>query len=153
MAGRIVHFEVPYDDAERARDFYSSLFGWQLQWLPEMDYTMVSTGPMSEQGVPTEPGFINGGMARREGPVEHPVVVIDVDDIDATLEAVGERGGSTLMGRQPVGDMGFTAYFRDCEGNVMGLWQSAAPLGGDSQAAAQAAAQAQGAGSEPDYTV
>lgn len=147
MAGRIVHFEVPYDDADRARDFYSSLFGWQLQWLPEMDYTMVATGPMSEQGMPTEPGFINGGMAKREGPVEHPVVVIDVDDIDATLKAVGDKGGSTLMERQPVGDMGFTAYFRDCEGNVMGLWQNAAPQPSEGQQ------RGQGAGGEPDYAV
>jgi hypothetical protein len=27
MTGRVVHFEVPYDDADRARAFYSDLFG------------------------------------------------------------------------------------------------------------------------------
>lgn len=144
MSGRIVHFEVPYDDAERARAFYSGLFGWELQWLPDMDYTMVTTGPMSDQGRPTEPGYINGGMAKREGPLEHPVVVIDVDDIDATLAAVGEQGGSTVVPRQPVGDMGFAAYFRDCEGNLMGLWETAAPASGQGAQTAQAA---------PDYDV
>jgi hypothetical protein len=132
MAGRIVHFEVPYDDADRARDFYSGLFGWELQWLPDMDYTMVTTGPMSQDGRPTEPGYINGGMMKREAPTEHPVVVIDVEDIDATLAAVGQRGGSTVMAKQPVGDMGFSAYFTDSEGNLMGLWQTATAPTGDS---------------------
>ena len=123
MSGRIVHFELPFDDGARARAFYSELFGWQLQDVPGMDYSLVMTGPVDEQGS-TEPGYINGGMTERGGPVEHPVVTIDVDDIDATLRAVAERGGATVVGRQPVGPMGWTAYFRDPEGNVIGLWQT-----------------------------
>ena len=130
MTGRIVHFEVPYDDAGRAREFYSGLFGWKLEEAPGMDYTMVTTGPVSEQGMSSEPGYINGGMMRRQTPTEHPVLVIDVDDIDATLAAVAERGGSTVVSRQPVGEMGFMAYFNDCEGNLMGLWQTVRPQGG-----------------------
>lgn len=130
MTGRIVHFEVPYDDAGRAREFYSGLFGWKLEEAPGMDYTMVTTGPVSEQGMSSEPGYINGGMMRRQAPTEHPVLVIDVDDIDATLAAVAERGGSTVLARQPVGEMGFMAYFNDCEGNLMGLWQTARPQDG-----------------------
>ncbi|MDF2093788.1 VOC family protein [Knoellia sp. 3-2P3] len=125
MSGRVVHFELPFDDGARARSFYADLFGWQLQDVPGMDYSLVMTGPVDERGS-TEPGYINGGMTQRGGPVERPVVTIDVDDIDATLAAVAERGGSTLVERQPVGDMGWTAYFRDPEGNVMGLWQTAA---------------------------
>ncbi|MDF2146710.1 VOC family protein [Knoellia sp. p5-6-4] len=128
MSGRVVHFELPFDDGARARSFYADLFGWQLQDVPGMDYSLVMTGPVDERGS-TEPGYINGGMTQRGGPVERPVVTIDVDDIDATLAAVAERGGSTLVERQPVGDMGWTAYFSDPEGNVMGLWQTAARQG------------------------
>ena len=105
MSGRVVHFELPFDDGARARSFYTELFGWQLQDVPGMDYSLVMTGPVGEQGS-TEPGYINGGMTERGGPVEHPVVTIDVDDIEATLEAVAARGGSTVVGRQPVGPMG-----------------------------------------------
>ena len=125
MSGRIVHFEVPFDDGDRARAFYGDLFGWKLQHMPDMQYTLVMTGPVSEQGVSSEPGYINGGMMQREAPVQHPVLVIDVDDIDATLAAVGERGGSMVVPKQPVGEMGFSAYFTDPEGNLMGLWESA----------------------------
>jgi hypothetical protein len=125
MSARVVHFEVPFDDADRALSFYREVFDWQVQSLPEMAYNVVSTGPVSDQGMPTEPGYIGGGMLQREAPVTAPVVTLAVDDIDATLAAVEKHGGSTVNGKQPVGDMGFAAYFTDSEGNVMGLWQNA----------------------------
>lgn len=125
MTGRVVHFEIPFDDGQRARSFYRNVFGWELQELPEMDYTMVTSGPSGEQG-PTEPGYINGGMLDRStSPAAGPVVVVDVDNIDTALEEIEKLGGSTVVGRTPVGDMGFSAYFTDPEGNVMGLWESA----------------------------
>ena len=37
----------------------------------------------------------------------------------------GRLGGKTVWGREPVGGMGFAAYFADSEGNVLGLWQTA----------------------------
>ena len=124
MSGRVVHFEMPYDDAARAKAFYRDVFGWELADWEGAPYTMVSTGPSGDQG-PTEPGFINGGIGPRSGPDDHPRVVVDVDDIDRTLAAVQDRGGTVVLGRQPVGDMGFTAYFTDTEGNVVGLWETA----------------------------
>jgi predicted enzyme related to lactoylglutathione lyase len=123
VSGRVVHFEVPFDDQERASAFYSEVFGWQLQAMPEMSYVLVTTGP-SDGGPPSEPGFVNGGLMARGGPVSGPVVTLDVDDIDACLADVERRGGTVVAARQPVGSMGFSAYFTDPEGNVMGLWQS-----------------------------
>ncbi|MDT0164196.1 VOC family protein [Actinotalea sp. AC32] len=127
MSGRVVHFEIPYDDRERASAFYREVFGWKVDHMAEFDYTGVTTGPMSEDGSTTaEPGYINGGMAKRgDVPGGGSVVTIDVEDIDATLSRIDGLGGSTVMGRTDVGGMGFTAYFRDCEGNVVGLWQNA----------------------------
>ena len=124
MHGRVVHFEVPFDDGDRAQDFYREVFGWQIQPMPEMDYTIVSTGPSGEQG-PTEPGYIGGGMFQRQAPNSNPVIVINVDDIDDTLAHVEKNGGSTVTAKMPVGEMGFAAYFSDSEGNMMGLWQNA----------------------------
>ena len=34
--GKVVHFEIPFDDKARAMEFYSSCFGWQLADMPEM---------------------------------------------------------------------------------------------------------------------
>jgi uncharacterized protein len=125
MSGRVVHFEIPADDVERAKGFYRDAFGWTLNSMPDMNYTMVGTTPTDERGMPKEPGAINGGMMQRQEPLTTPVVTVDVDDIDKTLERVESLGGSTVIPRQPVADMGFVAYFRDSEGNLMGLWQNA----------------------------
>ena len=126
MSGKVVHFEIPFDDGDRARGFYKEIFCWQLQTMPEMGgYTIVMSGPSGDSG-PTEAGFINGGMLSRDGAATPgPVIVVDVDSIDATLEKIGGLGGSTLVGKTPVGDMGFAAYFTDPEGNVLGLWETA----------------------------
>lgn len=126
MSRRVVHFEIPYDDAERARAFYAAAFDWQLTPVPELDYTLVTTGPSGDAG-PTEPGYIDGGMARREPPLGAPTVVVDVDDIDASLAEIERLGGATVLTKTAVGDMGFSAYFKDPEGNVVGLWQTADP--------------------------
>jgi hypothetical protein len=125
MSARVVHFEVPFDDADRASSFYRDVFDWQLQPMPEMKYTIVSTGPMSDEGMPAEPGYIGGGMMQREAPVSTPVITMQVDDIDATLIAVEKHGGTAVGQKLQVGEMGFAAYFNDSEGNLMGLWQNA----------------------------
>jgi predicted enzyme related to lactoylglutathione lyase len=125
MAGRVVHFEIPYEDGDRAQRFYKDAFDWQLQSMPGMGYVLVTTGPTGDSG-PTEPGFINGGMLSRESaPTGGPLVVVDVESIDEALQRIGELGGETVVGKQPVGDMGFSAYVKDTEGNVVGLWETA----------------------------
>lgn len=126
MSGRVVHFEIPFDDGDRARSFYQEAFGWSLQTIPEMSYTMVTSGPSGERG-PTEPGFINGGMFERgQGTATGPTVVVEVESIDRALASIERLGGKTVAGRQAVGDMGFAAYFTDPEGNIVGLWEPAA---------------------------
>jgi predicted enzyme related to lactoylglutathione lyase len=124
MSGRIVHFEIPFDDQDRASAFYEKAFGWQLASMPGMGYTLVTTGPSGDTG-PTEPGFINGGMLQRQHPITSPVITVDVDDIDAALTTIDELGGSTVRGKEPVGEMGFAAYATDSEGNLLGLWETA----------------------------
>ncbi len=125
MSGRVVHFEIPADDLGRAEDFYRAAFGWNLSSMPGMSYTLAGTTPTNEQGMPTIPGAINGGMLERQAPVTTPVITIDVEDIDKALETIGTLGGSTVRPKQPVMEMGFAAYFTDSEGNLMGLWQTA----------------------------
>ena len=90
MSGRVVHFEIPYDDGDRARAFYEKAFGWQLMSPPGMEYTLVTSGPSGDSG-PTEAGFINGGMMQRQGPFTGLAVV------DGTLRC-GERVIATLRG-------------------------------------------------------
>jgi predicted enzyme related to lactoylglutathione lyase len=124
---KVVHFEIPADDLDRAKNFYGSVFGWQLQTVPMPggEYTTVITTPVDEQTqMPTEPGAINGGIfVRNESPVTSPVITVDVDGIDDALKQIEDQGGSTVTPRTPIPGMGAFAYFKDPEGNVLGLWE------------------------------
>lgn len=122
---KVVHFEIPTDDLTRAQRFYSKVFGWKMNPMPEMGYVIVGTTESDENGMPKETGAINGGMLKRKDPVRVPVITIGVRNIDVALVQVEKNGGKIVSTKMPVGDMGFAAYFKDSEGNVIGLWQNA----------------------------
>lgn len=124
LADSVVHFEIPVDKIDRAQKFYKETFGWTINAMPEMDYTLVGTTPTNEQGRPTEPGAINGGMLVREEPVKNTVVTISVKSIDDAEKTIMKNGGKMIRKKMPVADMGFAAYFKDTEGNVVGLWET-----------------------------
>jgi predicted enzyme related to lactoylglutathione lyase len=121
---KVVHFELPADDIGRAKGFYSSTFGWQLDDMEGMDYTIVRTVDVDEQQLPKDPGAINGGMMRRSSDTPSPVITINVDSINDSLKKVEAEGGSVVQPRQEIPGMGAFAYFKDTEGNVMGLWEN-----------------------------
>lgn len=122
--GGVVHFEIPADDRERARKFYQEALDWRIEPVPGMDYSMVITADMDANGQPVAAGAINGGMMAREGQITNPVITVDVPDINATLKRVEQLGGSVVMPKNEIPGMGYTAYFKDSEGNVMGLWEN-----------------------------
>lgn len=125
MSGRVVHFEVPFSDGDRARKFYREVFGWTLTEMPELNYTGVATGPVADTGMPAEPGYIGGGMFEREPSFpQGPVITIHVDSIDDAFAKITTLGGEPVGEKTVVGEMGFAAYFKDPEGNVMGLWET-----------------------------
>jgi predicted enzyme related to lactoylglutathione lyase len=55
------------------------------------------------------------------------VITVEVGDIDEALATIEKLGGATVVGRTAVGEMGYTAYFSDSEGNMVGLWESTPP--------------------------
>ena len=109
----------------RAKKFYSTVFGWKIDDYPEMQYTIVRTVDSDENGMPKEAGAINGGMLERQDPVRAPVVTISVDNVDQATATIERNGGKIIRPKMTVGEIGYAAYFRDTEGNVIGLWQNA----------------------------
>jgi predicted enzyme related to lactoylglutathione lyase len=120
---RVVHFEIPADDVERAKRFYSENFGWKLNQLgPEVgNYVLVHTGPTDEHGMPQERAFINGGLMRRDPSASSPVLVIAVDDADAAVEKVKKSGGRLVGEILDIPNVGRYARVQDTEGNVIGV--------------------------------
>jgi predicted enzyme related to lactoylglutathione lyase len=121
----IVHFEIPAKDPKRASEFYTKAFGWVINQFPNFEYWSLGTTMSDKEGRPTSPGAINGGLGKKGSTAPNNVTVtIGVPDLDAALANVKKLGGKQHGDKQPVGDMGWAAYFEDTEGNVIGLWQA-----------------------------
>lgn len=121
---KVVHFEIPVDNLERAKKFYKTAFNWALNPMPQMEYTLLNTVEVDEKNMPKEPGGINGGMMKRGEAIKNVVITISVENMDAAIKKVQSLGGKIVQGKMEVPNMGITAYFQDTEGNVLGLWQA-----------------------------
>jgi hypothetical protein len=83
------------------------------------------TVPVDERTMmPTEAGAINGGLMKRTSDTPTPVITVQVDSIDDALKKVEASGGTTVHPRTEIPNMGAYGYFRDSEGNTLGLWET-----------------------------
>lgn len=113
---RVIHFEIPVDNPDRAAEFYKAAFGWSFnKWAGPMEYWMVTTGPDAAPG-------INGGMMRREN-VKSVTNTMGVASVDASVAAVTKAGGKLVMPKTPIPGVGYFAYCEDTEGNLFGIMQ------------------------------
>jgi uncharacterized protein len=112
--GKVVHFELPVDDGDRAVSFYRRVFGWGAERWGAMDYWSTAAGD--------GPG-IDGGLTARYPESRGPMVYIQVDDVDAALAEVEAAGGQRLSERRPIPGVGWMAAFEDTEGNRVGVFQ------------------------------
>jgi predicted enzyme related to lactoylglutathione lyase len=108
----IVHFEVPFEDGERARKFYAELFGWKIVSYPGMEYWMVQTfgGP-------------GGGMMKRVQPGQQIMNYFGVPSLQESSAKVETLGGKIIVPKMTVPGMGYFVVCMDTEGNVFGLWE------------------------------
>jgi hypothetical protein len=113
----IVHFDVPAEDVERAKIFYSALLGWKYESYPEMQYNLITTTNLD--GTPG----VGGGMGKRMEPSQRMLNYFGVSSIDAAMNQVKTLGGKVLTEKMAVPGMGFLANCMDTEGNMFGLWQ------------------------------
>jgi predicted enzyme related to lactoylglutathione lyase len=120
---KVVHFEIPADNMDRAQRFYGSAFGWESTTPPGLQYALVHTTETDKQGKPQAPGAINGGILPRKAPLTGPVITINVANVDEAIVRVQKAGGQLVHPKFQVGKFGISAYIKDTEGNVIGLWQ------------------------------
>jgi uncharacterized protein len=115
---RVIHFEIPAAEPERAAAFYGKAFGWKFdKWPGPMEYWMVVTGKEGEPG-------INGGMMKKPGGITSTTNTIGVDSVDGAIDAVVKAGGKNIMPKTPIPTVGYFAYCEDTEGNVFGVMQA-----------------------------
>jgi len=120
----IVHFEIPADDLQKLRKFYSELFGWKIEKMPgPTDYWNIQTVPVDEKGMPIRPG-VNGGMMKRQNPEHKPVNYIGVESIDKYAKKIEALGGRVIVPKTEVTGIGWWALALDPDGNQFGIFET-----------------------------
>lgn len=122
---KVVHFEIPFDNKQRAMKFYVDTFGWKLTDMPQMSYVMAQTAEVDERQMPKEPGTINGGLFQRPKEAPNPVIYVSVDSVEEAITSVKKAGGKVVTPHTPIPGMGAYARVTDTEGNVIGLFEAA----------------------------
>lgn len=115
---KVVHFEIPVDNAERARTFYGEVFDWDVQGWEGQPYWLVTAGAEEERGV-------DGALIGRGEVHATPVVIVGVASVDETITAARDAGAEVLLDRQEIPGIGYSAYLRDTEGNIIGVFEPA----------------------------
>jgi predicted enzyme related to lactoylglutathione lyase len=120
----VVHFEMPVDDKKRVSEFYSKVFGWQLQQLGEEygDYIVVMTTESDDKG-PLRRGVINGGFYQYQDnmPDHSPSFVIAVRNLNESVKKIKDAGGEIIGEPMNIPGVGLYVSFRDTEGNRLSI--------------------------------
>jgi len=123
----VIHFEIPAEDVEKLKKFYSDVFGWKIQKSPmPMDYWIIQTVPMDEKGIPLRPG-INGGLFKKENKNLKPVNYISVESIDQSIKMIKQSGGKIIQPKTTIVGVGSFAIALDPEENEIGVLQPQMP--------------------------
>jgi predicted enzyme related to lactoylglutathione lyase len=120
---RPVHFEIHAGDPEKIVKFYVDVFGWKITHMPQFDYWLIETGS-GDVG-------INGGLMRRRGPapeadapVNAYVCSIGIDSVDNYLDRAIKAGAAVALPKMSIPGVGYQAYVKDPDGNILGLHQA-----------------------------
>ena len=111
---KMIHFEIPADDVQRAVNFYSALFGWKIEPVEGMDYWMVDSG---------EKETIQGGLMKRQHPSQQILDYIGVSSVSEYAEKAAALGAKILVQKTPVPGIGYFVICMDTENNVFGLFE------------------------------
>ena len=118
----IVHFDIPSDNIERSKKFYSDLFGWKMdKWSGSseaMEYWLIST--VDDKGNKA----LGGGMGKRQSPQQQITNFIDVESVDEFSSKVEKLGGKVISPKMPVPGMGYMAVCTDTENNGFGIFEA-----------------------------
>lgn len=115
MPNSFAHVELNTDDVNAAKKFYSSVFAWKLQDMPEVNYTMIDAA-----------GGTGGGMQKKQMPQQPSAWLpyVSVDDVKKTLAKAKKAGAAVVLEYQPIGEMGAIGIFVDPQGVALGVWEA-----------------------------
>ncbi|HEY7695001.1 MAG TPA: VOC family protein [Nitrososphaeraceae archaeon] len=114
---RISYLDFSADDPDRAVNFYSNVFGWQInKWDGPKEYWEIKTGESNEPG-------IDGGLSKREKIGEWTTPFINIPSIDQYIGKIESNGGKIIEPKTAIPGIGYTLLFKDTESNTIGLFE------------------------------
>jgi predicted enzyme related to lactoylglutathione lyase len=106
----IVHFEIPSDNVERSKKFYSDLFGWNIEKVPPeklpegVEYWGISTKDHEGNNA------VTGGMMKRMKAEQQGILnYVDVKSVEESSTKAQQLGGKVIMPKMAVPGMGLYA--------------------------------------------
>ena len=114
MPNPFCHVELNTTDVNRAKDFYSKLFDWKLEDLPEGSYTMIRVGEGTGGGLMKNP---------IPGAPSFWLAYVLVDDIQAATKKAKSLGATVMRDVTEVGGHGFFSVIADPTGAHLALWK------------------------------
>lgn len=125
--GAPIWVELITTDGDKARAFYSELFGWTFSGTGE-DYGGYQIVTLQDGST-----VVGGAMVKdveRMGDVHDAFsLYLRADDAQRTDQLVTEHGGTVLVPAMQVGDQGWMAFYTDSTGAGVGTWQPEAMEG------------------------
>jgi catechol 2,3-dioxygenase-like lactoylglutathione lyase family enzyme len=125
-----MHMVFAVDDVERSKRFYREVFGWEphLEWPDEYAELVLPDGDWL--GLYRRDGFAESAGAALEdvdgGRYSGAYLYVQVDDLDASVNALVEAGAEPLSARARRGWGHEAAYFADPDGHIVAV---ARPVG------------------------
>jgi predicted enzyme related to lactoylglutathione lyase len=114
---RISYLDFSADDPDRAVNFYSKVFGWQInKWDGPREFWEIKTGESSEPG-------IDGGLSKREKIGEWTTPYKKIPKIDQYISKIESNCGKIIQPKTAIPTIGYTLLFKDTESNTIGLFE------------------------------
>lgn len=117
----VAHFAINADDFERAKRFYGTVFGWRFHAWGPPGFALIDTGAGVDAG-------LRGAVQQRRELIPGVRTIgfecsISVPDVDAAQASVIANGGQIIMPKTVIPTVGQLFFFRDPEGNAVGVMQ------------------------------
>jgi uncharacterized protein len=112
----VVWFEIAADDVQRAKKFYSALFGWKINRFPgPKEYWHIDTGGANDTP--------DGGLMERQSAQHGITNYVNVASVNQAATKVEKLGGKICMPKTAVPQMGYFVICQDTENNMFALWE------------------------------
>ena len=114
---KVGYIEIPTDNVEETKEFYSKMFGWEYEKSKE------EGGENEEKYWLIKNAGIKGAITSKREHNQTPTFYIMVESIDDFIAKSQHQGAMVIVNKTEISE-GFYATLQDQQKNTFGLWQN-----------------------------